>query len=238
MKIFFGTSFFKKLRLFLILPIALVFALSGSEKEETEKAAKALGYLIGQKIKDSPLRLEQGKIMEGLKEALGQKKPSLSETERAEALAKMEEKIYLAAAEKNLLQASLFLQKNAKSPGVVELEKDKLQYKIIRKGAGPSVQSHSTPLVRFKGSLLNGETFFFQEQVIDQKDLMDGLQKALAGMQEKEIRKIFIHPSLGSVQTVLPPNALLIFEVEILKADKSALSQNRPPEIAQEKKLR
>ena len=57
-------------------------------------------------------------------------------------------------------------------------------------------------------------------------------------MKEGEKRKLFVHPDLGyGTQGQLPPNALLIFEVEIVKAD--APSQiSKLPALGQEKEDR
>ena len=211
------------------------------EKEEVAKASKSLGFLIGKKIQNSPLKLDQNKIFEGLKEALSSKKPTLSEKEFVASLVKMEEKIQTALSEQNLLQASLFLQKNAKDKGVVTLKKNRLQYQVLKEGQGETVTENSSPLIRSKGTLLNDEVFLSQEeQVVVLKELLPGLQKAIIGMKENEKRKIFIHPSMGYGQDqILPPNSLLIFEVEVLKADKSKISNHLPSKVlAEEKTIR
>ena len=228
---------------FLFSPLfsAEKFGPEKQEKEEVSKASKSLGFLIGKKIQSSPLKLDQNKIFEGLKEALSSKKPTLSEKECVASLVKMEEKIHAALSEQNLLQASLFLQKNAKDKGVVTLKKNRLQYQVLKEGQGETVKETSSPLIRSKGTLLNGDVFLSQEeQIVVLKELLPGLQKALIGMKENEKRKIFIHPTLGYGQDqILPPNSLLIFEVEVLKADKSKLSNLLPSkELAEEKKIR
>lgn len=226
-----------------LLGITFLFntALFSAEKEDVDKASKSLGFLIGKKIKNSPVKLDQNKIFEGLKEALSSKKPTLSEKECVAALIKMEEKIHAALSEQNLLQASLFLQKNAKDKGIVTLKKNRLQYQVLKAGSGETVQENSAPLIRSKGALLNGEVFLSQEeQLVVLKELLPGLQKALIGMKEHEKRKIFIHPKLGYGQEpIVPPNSLLIFEIEIIKADKSQLSKHLPSkELAEKKTIR
>ena len=224
-----------------VLSSTALFSAEKKEKEEVEKASKSLGFLIGKKIKNSPLKLDQNKIFEGLKEALSSKKPTLSEKECVASLVKMEEKIQTALSEQNLLQASLFLQKNAKDKGVVTLKKNRLQYQVLKEGQGETVTENSSPLIRSKGTLLNDEVFLSQEeQVVVLKELLPGLQKAIIGMKENEKRKIFIHPSMGYGQDqILPPNSLLIFEVEVLKADKSKISNHLPSKVlAEEKTIR
>ncbi len=209
------------------------------KEEDVAKASKSLGFLIGKKIKNSPIKLDQKKVFEGLKEALSSKKPTLTEKDCLASLVQMEEKIQNILAEKNLVQASLFLQQNAKHKETVVLQKNRLQYRILKPGLGKTVQEHFSPLIRYQGKLLNEEIFLPQEeQVVTVKELMPGLKKAIVGMQEKEKREIFIHPEIGyGKDNVLPPNSLLIFEVEVIKADKSELSQ-KPQEIAKQKVIK
>lgn len=230
---------FKFCFLICLFSLPALFSVEKIEKKEIDEASKSLGYLIGKKIKNSPIKLDQDKILEGIKEALLQR-PSLSEEEYLSALNKMEEKIYAATAEKNLAEADLFLKKNAKKKNVVSLKKNKLQYEILKNGTGDTVQNHSSPLICYEARLINGDVFLKKdEQVVVLDELIPGLKQVLVGMQEQEKRQIFIHPSLGFGKEAPPPNALLIFEVEVIRADKSKLAGSPPSkELAEEKKIR
>jgi len=47
-----------------------------------------------------------------------------------------------------------------------------------------------------------------------------GFSKGLVGMKEGEKRRLFVHPDLGyGTMGQLPPNELLIFDIEVVKAD-------------------
>ncbi len=52
---------------------------------------------------------------------------------------------------------------------------------------------------------------------------IQGFNLGIAGMKEGEKRRLFVHPELGYGTTGhLPPNSLLIFDIEVVKADNSA----------------
>ena len=54
------------------------------------------------------------------------------------------------------------------------------------------------------------------------KQSIPGFAKGMLGMKEGEKRVLYIHPELAYGLTgQLPPNSLLIFEVEIVKANSS-----------------
>ena len=65
------------------------------------------------------------------------------------------------------------------------------------------------------------------------KQSIPGFAKGLVGMKEGEKRILYIHPELAyGLAGHLPPNSLLIFEVEIVKAH--ALSSNEVTQNALE----
>jgi len=58
-------------------------------------------------------------------------------------------------------------------------------------------------------------------------EIIPGLKSGLIGMKEGEKRTIYIHPDLayGSAG-YLPPNSLLTFEIELVKANSSTVEQS------------
>lgn len=192
--------------------------------------SEAFGHFIGRNLKSPGVTFDIDAVIKGLKNgAAGQPAP-MSDQDYELAMAKLQEKAFAALSEQNLANAKEFLEKNAKEPGVVEIESGKLQYQIIKPGSGEEVKPHSTPLIHYSGKYQDGTVFGSSEEVggpitIPLDQTIPGFSKGLLGMKEGEKRKLFIHPDLGyGTMGNLPPNALLIFEIEVVKANASDLN--------------
>lgn len=198
----------------------------GSEK--SEKLSEALGHLIGKNLKSLDIPIDIEALAKGLQEEAEGISSPLSEDECVQALTSLEEQSYAAKIKKNLEEAEAFLQQNKAKKGIAQIEEGKLQFEILKKGKGQAVQPYNSPLVRYKGSFLNGESFNSNadEELIALDEAIPGLSKGIVGMREGEIRKLYIHPELGyGKEERLHPNSLLIFEVEIVEADASTDAQ-------------
>ncbi len=119
-----------------------------------------------------------------------------------------------------------FLTDNASKPGVVTTASG-LQYKVLTQGTGPRPTSANTEVeVHYEGRLINGTIFdssyqrgetinFFLNQVIP------GWSEGVQLMPTGSIYEFYIPAELGygarGVGGVIPPNATLIFKVELVK---------------------
>lgn len=192
--------------------------------------SEAFGHFIGRNLKSPGVTFDIDAVIKGLKNgAAGQPAP-MNDQEYEAAMAKLQERAFTALSEQNLASAKEFLEKNAKEPGVVEIETGKLQYQIVSPGTGEEVKPHSTPLIHYSGKYQDGTVFGSSEEVggpitIPLDQTIPGFSKGLLGMKEGEKRKLFIHPDLGyGTMGNLPPNALLIFDIEVVKANSSDLN--------------
>lgn len=145
---------------------------------------------------------------------------------------KVQQKAFTELSEKNLKAANTFLEENKKKPNIVELEPGKLQYTILQPGTGETVGEHNAPSIHYKGTYIDGTVFGDSREsgapvTIPLDQTVPGFSKGIAGMKEGEKRRLFVHPDLGyGTMGQLPPNSLLIFEVEVLKADSPLDDQN------------
>lgn len=227
-----------KNRLFLLLVI-ITSPLVGNEKEivDNKLLSEALGHLIVRHLNHPGLEFDIDKIVKGMRDERDGKPSPMTEEEYDQSLYAIQETVFLHTAEKNLAEANAFLKHNAEDKTVQILD-DKLQYKVAQEGSGAIVSTESTPLIHYQGKLINGTVFansYEQNTPISLpiKQTIPGFAKGLVGMKEGEKRVLYIHPELAyGVTGQLPPNSLLIFEVEILKADtavKEEVAEKKEP---------
>lgn len=201
---------------------------AGKEALDLDKLSEALGHLIGKNLQSIGLPLDLESLVRGIKSSCEGAASPLSEDECVQALAALQEASLSLAADQNLVEANEFLKVNEAEENIVCLEEGKVQYKILKRGKGDEVQPYNSPLLHYKGSYLNGQVFGASsgDEVVCLDESISGFAAGIVGMREGEVRKIYIHPDLGYGRHGLSvPNALLIFEVELLKADASAEAQ-------------
>ncbi len=215
----------------LVLAALIACALPLTAEEELSfdqidraKIAETLGHLIVRHLVNPGFELDVEKIIAGIQDEKAGKPSPLSEEEYEQAIYVIQEHMFNQDAEKNLNEANAFLQKNSNGKGVNTID-EQLQYRVEQAGKGELVQEDSTPLIRYQGKLIDGTVFASCEEGDEPISLpiqqtIPGFSKGLVGMQEGEKRTLYIHPELAyGVAGHLPPNSLLIFEVEVVKAN-------------------
>jgi len=189
--------------------------------------SEAFGHFIGKNLKSPGVTFDIDAVIKGIRNGAEGKPAPMNDQEYELAMNKLQERAFSALSDQNLQSANEFLEKNAHASGVKEIEKGKLQYQIITEGHGEEVKPHSSPLINYSGKYQDGTVFGSSEEVggpitIPLDQTISGFSKGLLGMKEGEKRKLFIHPDLGyGTMGNLPPNALLIFEIEVVKANTS-----------------
>lgn len=189
------------------------------------KISETYGHFIVKSLDNPILHLNFDSIVKGMKEAKAGNKAPMSEQEYEETISLMQEYAFKDMADKNLKEANEFMEKNAKEKGVVELEKGKLQMIILQPGQGEAVTEEVIPVVHYTGKYLDGTSFGSSRDQgepisINLKTTIPGFRQGVMGMKVGEKRKIFIHPDLGyGTSGQLLPNALLVFEVELMKVN-------------------
>ena len=125
-------------------------------------------------------------------------------------------------------------QRAPKAPTKVAASKFKalpggLKYAVLRPGQGKvaghgNVQVHYTGWLRsnskkFDSSLDKGQPFTFE---LGHGEVIKGWDQGVKGMKEGERRQLIVPPALGygpqgTPDGTIPPNATLVFEVELVK---------------------
>lgn len=198
---------------------------------DIQKISEAFGHFIGRNLSSPGIQFDVESIVKGIRNGASGQPAPMSDQEYELAMTKLQEKAYERIAADNLTSANAFMEKNAGSAGVHVIEEGKLQYSTIEEGKGNEVQEHSSPMIHYTGKYLDGTVFGSSEEVggpitIPLDQTIPGFSKGLLGMKEGEKRRLYIHPDLGyGTLGNLPPNALLIFDIEIVKANSAEAEQ-------------
>ncbi len=123
----------------------------------------------------------------------------------------------------NLIESENFLKDNLGNSDVVEIEAG-LQYKrILSSDSGIKPTLNDVINADFHGTLLDGSVFWSSVEngeplIVSLSQLIPGCQKAISLMDEGDSWKIYIHPDLAygeAGRPGIPPNSLLVFEVNL-----------------------
>ena len=125
-------------------------------------------------------------------------------------------------AEQAKQQGVAFLAENAVKPGIVKTASG-LQYQILQEGQGPTPAATSQVTVNYRGSLIDGTEFDSGETISFPLDrVIPGWTEGLQLMKEGAKYRFFIPADLAYGERgaggSIPPNAALIFDVELVKA--------------------
>jgi len=117
-----------------------------------------------------------------------------------------------------------FLKTNAAKPGVVTLDSG-LQYQVLKEGDGKSPKATDTVTVHYRGTLIDGTEFDSSYKrgkptSFPVNRVIAGWTEALQLMQVGDKWQLTIPSDLAygsrSPGAGIPPNAVLVFEVELL----------------------
>jgi len=205
-------------------------------KDLKDKASYAVGLNVGFNMKRQNVDLNQDAFNAGMKDALSGRKPLLTEQEVRETMIAFEKDMQdkrSQLAQKNSGESQKFILDNKGKEGV-KTTASGLQYKVVKEGNGAQPKSSDTVTVNYRGTLTDGTEFDSsykrgQPASFPVSGVIKGWTEALQLMKVGSKYQLFIPPDLAYGQTgqgSIPPNAVLIFEVELLdvKAPQSGAS--------------
>jgi FKBP-type peptidyl-prolyl cis-trans isomerase len=201
-------------------------------KTEQEKLGYAIGMNIGMNMKQQQVDVEPSQVAAGLVAALKGDKTELSQEEMGKILTDYQQKMQMKQMEKMVSDAAEneklgkdYLTANAKKDGVITLESG-LQYKVLTDGQGATPAPDSKVEVHYRGTLIDGTEFDSSYSrgtpaSFPVNGVIPGWTEALQLMKEGDKWQLVIPSQLAYAERgappVIPPNAALVFEVELLK---------------------
>lgn len=199
-------------------------------KDQKDKESYSMGYQMGVNFKHNKIPINPESLARGLQDGLDEKKPLLSPTEMRVILSDLQKRMAESAqllreqaAAKNLEESKQFLSQNSKKDGIVTLPSG-LQYKVLKSGEGEIPKATDSVTVHYRGVLLNGSEFdssFSRNQPATFKvsGVIPGWREALQLMKAGSKWQLFIPSALAYGERgagPIPPNAALVFEVELI----------------------
>ena len=215
---------------------------------QKQKVSYAIGMGLGKNLKRDSVDIDPAILLRGLKDALADAKPLLTDEEakaaitqlQAEVRAKEEEKAKVAALE-NKMKGDAFLAANKAKEGVVTTPSG-LQYKIIKEGTGPKPTADDIISCNYRGTLVDGTEFDSsykrgQPLKIPVGQVIKGWTEAMQLMPVGSKWELYIPSNLaygerGAPGSPIGPNSTLIFEVELLSIEPKAAPKTAAPSDA------
>lgn len=220
------------MRVFVVTALIVLLAVPSfalEPKSEEQKTLYAIGLMVSRSLSVfnlTPAELEY--VQQGLSDSIAGKTPVVdlkSYNEKVQQLARERRK---ETGEKLAAAGKEFLEKAAQEKGAVKTESG-MVYIPLKEGEGTAPQATDTVKVNYRGTLTDGKEFdssykrgtpaeFKLSSVI--KCWTEGLQKMKPGGKAKLICPASVAYGANGAGDIIPPNATLVFEVELLEVKK------------------
>jgi FKBP-type peptidyl-prolyl cis-trans isomerase FklB len=201
-------------------------------KTLTDRVSYGIGLNIGRDFKEQQINIDPDLLAQGIRDAMAGGEVLMTEEEMQQAMMEFQqemmatqEKRMAEQASKNLQEGEAFLAENAQKEGVTVLPSG-LQYRVVEAGKGKSPTAENMVTVHYRGRLVDGTEFDSSYErgepaTFPVAGVIPGWTEALQLMQEGAKWELVIPPALAygerGAGQVIGPNAVLIFEVELLK---------------------
>ncbi len=228
-----------RIRWVAVLTMLLVAATAVAEEkavketltEKKDRISYSIGMDIGRNLKRQPFEIDPELLARGIRDMFSGADTLLTEEEQKQTLTDLQKELMTKQQEhvrqmmeKNKKEGEEFLAANGKKEGVVTLQSG-LQYKVLKKGTGPSPKLTDTVETNYRGTLLDGTEFDSsykrgQTATFPVNGVIAGWKEALQKMKVGDKWQLFVPSELAygerGAGREIGPNQALIFEVELL----------------------
>lgn len=194
---------------------------------DKEKLSYAIGQQIGAQIKHKGFDLDAEVLAASIGDAVAGRESKLKPEEMQAVMMRAQQAEYERQekiGKENKDKGTKFLEENKSKEGV-KTTKSGLQYVVLTPGKGAMPKAKDTVKVHYKGTLIDGTQF---DSSIDRgqpaefplNGVIPGWTEALQLMKVGQKNKIFVPSDLAygpQGRPSIPPNSVLIFEVELLE---------------------
>ena len=196
----------------------------GPFKNVKDQTSYAIGVNFGKNMAADGIALNVDLIIQGIRDAITGKKTLLNDEDVSKSILIFERQV----AEKRKKDGEAFLAANGKKQGVVTLSSG-LQYKVLKSGNGATPRIIDRIKAHYRGSLTNGVEFDSsirrgQPAVFPVRGVIRGWTEALLRMKVGDKWRLFVPSEMAYGERGFPPaigpNAVLIFEIELLEIQK------------------
>jgi len=207
---------------------------------DPKKVGYALGWMQGSDMKRREINLDTDSLLSGLRDALENKTPQMTQTEAQDILNKWQMERQMAFRKKqqedmekrklegpkNKAAGEAFLAEKAKEPGVVKLPSG-LEYKIVKEGTGATPKKGDTVSTLYRGTFINGKEFDSTANrgnqpfkfAVGNGQVIKGWDEALQLMKVGSKWTIYVPSDLAygdNGRGQIGPNETLVFVLELV----------------------
>ena len=213
-----------------VLALAVTGALAQDLKTEDQKTLYALGVTAARDLKSFSLTPQEAElVLKGMADILYGKAPALDAEAYRSRIQQLAQARRQALADQQAAAGKAFLAKAATEKGAVKLDSG-LVYIPVKEGSGAAPWATDTVKAHYRGTLIDGTEFDNSykrgqpgQLVLSKlqiKGLAEGLQKMKVGGKARLVCPPALAYGVQGAGTVIPPNATLVFEVELLEIKK------------------
>jgi FKBP-type peptidyl-prolyl cis-trans isomerase FklB len=191
------------------------------------KASYGIGANLGKGLRRDSVPVNVDLVIQGFKDSYAGQELPMGDDEIRSALQAYWKETREKLAAKNLAAGKAFLDENKTKAGVVTLPSG-LQYKVLQEGKGNSPAATDVATVHYRGTLVDGTEFDSSygrgaPSTFGVNQVIRGWSEALQLMKPGSKWQLFIPSDLAygvngkrNSSPPIPPNATLLFEVELL----------------------
>jgi FKBP-type peptidyl-prolyl cis-trans isomerase len=197
-------------------------------------ASYGIGFSMGQQLAQVPFKLDEDRLVQGLRDARAGKPSTVSDAQLHAAMEKLKQDAALAgeakardAGDPTVKAGDAYRAANGKKAGVTTTASG-LQIETLTAGTGETPKATDKVKVHYVGTLIDGTKF---DSSIDRGEPitfpLDGVIKGWGeGLQLMKVggkARLVIPPSLGygaDGSGQIPPYATLVFEVQLISIEK------------------